>query len=148
MDLKQSEKILQALPVTGIFIIREDNHAILSYNQRGPEVPPHVRTGMACQELGDHSCANCPLLTIGDRQTHQTICYNSPFGEIVDIRAVRTLWKDEIPAFIITVSPHVQAVSQTYHKIMRVNLAEVMTRTVFPAGWDSLSTTDIFTQTI
>ena len=94
MDLKQSEKILQALPVTGIFIIREDNHEILYYNQRVREVSPHVRTGMACQELGDHSCANCPLLTIGDRQTHQTICYNSPFGEIVDIRAVRTLWKD------------------------------------------------------
>ena len=124
MDLKQSKKILQALPSTGILVTREDNYKILYYNRRVEEAAPHVRAGMVCHELGNHSCANCPLLTIGDRQTHQTICYNSPFGEIVDIRAVRTLWDDKIPAFIITVSPHVRTVSQTYHKILRVNLTE------------------------
>ncbi len=124
MDLKLSEKILQALPSTGIFVIREDNHEILYYNRRIQEAAPHVCTGMVCHELGNHSCANCPLLTIGDRQAHQTVCYNNPFGEIVNIGAVRTLWENEIPAFIITVSPHVQAVSQAYHKILRVNLTE------------------------
>ena len=124
MDLKQSEQIIHALPATGIFVIREDNHEILYYNQRVQEAVPHVRTGMACHELGNHACANCPLLTIGDRQAHQTVCYSSPFGEIVNIGAVRTLWENDIPAFSITVSPQMQAISQAYHKILRVNLTE------------------------
>lgn len=53
MDLKLSEKILQALPSTGIFVIREDNHEILYYNRRIQEAAPHVRTGMVCHELKD-----------------------------------------------------------------------------------------------
>ncbi|MDE7064666.1 MAG: hypothetical protein K2O70_04250, partial [Desulfovibrionaceae bacterium] len=66
MDIREYEKIIHAIPSTGIFIIREDNHQILYYNRRVQEASPHVRTGMDCRELGDHSCSNCPLLTIGD----------------------------------------------------------------------------------
>ena len=58
MDIKEYEKILRAVPTTGIFIIREDNHEILYYNERVREVSPHIRTGMPCHELGDHSCAD------------------------------------------------------------------------------------------
>lgn len=124
MDRNEYEKILHAVPTTGIFIIREDNHEILYYNNRVQEISPHVRTGMPCHEMGNHSCANCPLLTIGDRQENQTLCYNTPFGEMVDITAVRTMWEQKTPAFIITVAPHMQLISHTYHKIMRVNLTK------------------------
>lgn len=124
MEMKDYEKIIQAVPTTGVFIIREDNHEILYYNQRVQEVAPHIRTGMPCTKLGGLPCANCPLLTIGDRQENQALCYNSPFGEMVDVSAVRTLWEERIPAFIITVSPHIQAISHTYHKILRVNLTQ------------------------
>ncbi|MCI8550306.1 MAG: response regulator [Lachnospiraceae bacterium] len=124
MDVKEYEKILQAVPATGVFIIREDNHEILYYNERVREASPHVHKGMACHELGDHSCANCPLLTIGERETNQSISYNNAFGEIVDITAVRTMWEDRIPAFIITVAPHVQAINYTYYKILRINLTQ------------------------
>lgn len=48
MDIKEYEKILRAVPTTGIFIIREDNHEILYYNERVREVSPHIRTGMPC----------------------------------------------------------------------------------------------------
>ena len=104
MDVKEYEKILNTVPTTGVFIVREDNHEILYFNRRVAEVAPHVHTGMPCHELGNHSCANCPLLTIGDKQENQTISYNNPFGETVDILAVRTMWEQEIPAFIITVA--------------------------------------------
>ncbi len=124
MDRIEYEKILQAVPTTGIFIIREDNHEILYYNERVREISPHVRKGIPCHTLGDHSCANCPILTIGDKQEKRTLCYNNPFGEMVDITAVRTTWKQQIPAFIITIAPHMQMISQTYHKIMRVNLTQ------------------------
>lgn len=124
MDIQAYEKIIHSIPTAGIFVIREDNHEILYFNERVREISPHVRTGLPCHELGDHSCANCPLQAIGDKQEHQTICYNNPFGEIVDISAVRTKWNNEIPAFIITVTPHIQAISHTYHKILRVNLTQ------------------------
>lgn len=123
MDIKEYEKILNAVPTTGVFIIREDNHEILYYNKHVQEVLPQVRIGAVCHELGSYSCANCPLLTIGDKQENQTLSYNNPFGEIVNITAIRTIWEG-IPAFIITAAPHVQAINQAYHKILRVNLME------------------------
>lgn len=124
MNIKDYEKILRSIPSTGIFIIREDDHTILHFNERVREVAPHIRIGMPCRKLGSHSCANCPLLTIGDKQEKQTINYNNPFGEMVDIIAVRTMWEDTVPAFIIMVAPHTQSISNTYHKILRVNLTE------------------------
>ncbi len=124
MDRNEYEKIIHAIPTTGIFIIREDNHEILYYNKRVKEISPRVHVGMPCHELGNHSCVNCPLLTIGNRQEHQALCYNSPFGEMADIVAVRTLWKQKIPAFIIIVAPHIQMISHAYHKILRVNLTQ------------------------
>jgi len=124
VNIKDYEKILRSIPSTGIFIIREDDHTILHFNERVREVAPHIRIGMPCRKLGSHSCANCPLLTIGDKQENQTINYNNPFGEMVDIIAVRTMWEDTIPAFIIMVAPHTQSISNTYHKILRVNLTE------------------------
>lgn len=124
MDIREYEKILDTIRIAGVFIIREDNHEILYYNKRIQEVSPHIRIGMPCHELGDHSCINCPLLTIGEKQENQTLGYHNPFGEVVDIAAVRTKWKNEIPAFIITVAPHMQSISHSYHKILRVNLTK------------------------
>ncbi len=122
MDIQEYDKILHTVPNTGVFIIQEDTHEILYYNKRVKEISPHVRLGMDCRKLGDHSCANCPLLSIGEKQESQSVCYNNSFGEIVDIVAVRTQWEGRIPAFIIMVSPHVQAINHAYHKILRVNL--------------------------
>ena len=124
MDIKDYEKILHAIPTSGVFIIREDNHKILYYNERVQEIVPHVHIGMTCYEMGNHSCINCPLLSIGDRQENRSLGYNSPFGEIVDIVAVKTLWEGSVPAFIITVTPHIQAITHSYHKILRVNLTK------------------------
>ncbi len=124
MDIREYEKILRILPTTGVFIIREDNHKILYYNERVREIAPHVYKGMPCHELGNNSCVNCPILNIGDKWENQTISYNNPFGEIVDISAVRTKWEGEIPAFIITVAPHMQSIGHAYHRILRVNLTQ------------------------
>ena len=34
MDIRDYEKILDAIPNTGIYVIREDNHEILYFNER------------------------------------------------------------------------------------------------------------------
>lgn len=122
MEFRDYENILDSLHMTGIYVIREDNHQILYFNKRVKEVTPEVRLGMVCHEIWAGNCNNCPLLDIGDRQESCSINYDNPFGKTVDIVATRILWQEEIPAFSIAVTPHADAVSYTYDKILKVNL--------------------------
>lgn len=122
MKMKDYEMILDALEMTGIYVIREDDHEILYYNHRVKEVAPNIRLGMICHEIWAGSCATCPLLGIGNKKTNRSIAYDDPFGKAVDITATRILWENTIPAFVISVSPHAEITSYAYHKILKGNL--------------------------
>ena len=122
MKSKDYELILDALDTTAIYVISEEQHEILYYNQRVKTVAPTVRTGMVCHELWAGKCDNCPLIGIGDRKKNSVTNYNDPFGKAVDIVANRILWKDTIPAFVITITPHPESASYSYHKIFKGNL--------------------------
>lgn len=124
MEARDYETILNSLHMTGIYVIREDNHQIMYFNQRVKEVAPDIQVGMVCHEVWAGSCANCPLLDIGDKKQSFSINYDDPFGKTVDIVATRILWGGEIPAFSIAVTPHADSVSNTYDKILKVNLTE------------------------
>ena len=138
MGIQEYEKILQAIPSTGIFVVREDNHEILYYNERVREVSPAVCRGMPCHTIGGRVCENCPLLTIGEREENRTVSYDSPFGE---------MWEGFVPAFAIMVAPHVPAISDAYYKILRVDLEQDTCQAVrvqaedeaFGSGADSFS---------
>ena len=103
-------------------MVREDNHEILYLNRRIKELAPHMREGMTCDRMWANSCLNCPLLNIGDRQESQSINNDNLLGT-VDMEARRMLWEDEIPAFMITLTPHLDEFSNIYRKILRVNLS-------------------------
>ena len=122
MESKDFERILDAMPETAVYVIREDNHEILYYNKRVHTVSPEVRHGMTCHEVWTGSCINCPLLTIKNRSESRSISYNPTFGGVVDMVATRTMWQDTIPAFVVTVTPRLEAVGSTYRKILRVDL--------------------------
>ncbi len=122
MEKREYETILDALQTTAIYVIREDNHKILYYNKRVEEVSPHVKEGIACHELWPEACPNCPLLSIGSKRESRSINYDLPFGQVVDITATRVCWKEEISAFVITITPHADVVSYTYSKILKANL--------------------------
>ena len=92
MDIKNYEKILDSIPETGIYVVREDNHEILYFNRRIQEMEPMVRRGMTCDGLWVHSCANCPLLTMGDKEENRAVSYNSPVGKAVDLVAKKIMW--------------------------------------------------------
>lgn len=124
MDIGNYEKILDAMQMTGVYVIREDDHRILYHNKHIQEVMPYIRPGMVCHEVWTGSCDACPLLTIGERQESRSIKFDTPFGRVVDTVASRILWEDSIPAFVITVTPHMEAASFTYHKILRANLTK------------------------
>ena len=124
MRLEDYESILDSLPSTGIYVIREEDHRILYFNSCIREKMPRVDLGMVCHEVWTGSCKNCPLLYIGDQKESKSINYDNPFGEAVDITAVRTMWGDTIPAFVITITPHIEVANYTFHKIIRGNLTD------------------------
>lgn len=53
--------ILNAMPETGVYVIRASDHSLLYFNQRVREVSPEARLGVPCYEIWDGSCACCPL---------------------------------------------------------------------------------------
>ncbi len=122
MESRDYEKILNAMPETGVYVIREEDHSILYFNKRVQEVSPEVRLGMACHDIWPGSCKCCPLLAMGDKRESRSVSYNDPFGGVVDITATRTVWAGTVPAFVITVAPRMEAAGYTYRKILRVDL--------------------------
>lgn len=122
MESKDYEIILNSMPETAIYVIRQDNHSLLYFNKRVHTVSPEVRLGMTCHEVWAGSCINCPLLTIQDKQESRSLSYNATFGGVVDMVATRMLWKDTIPAFVVSVTPRIEASVHAYHKILRLDL--------------------------
>lgn len=115
--MNQLQTILNNLGNTGVYVIRQDTHEILYFNDRVRRVAPDVRLGMPCHELFPGECCNCPLLTIQPEQnTHQTVNYGDTFGDVVDIAATRITWSDqdgtEQPAFLISVTPHLATAAE------------------------------------
>lgn len=99
------KEVLDHIGQTAIYVIRQDTHEILYFNRRVQEVTPEIRTGMICHDVWDGYCSSCPLKTIGEDETSESISYYDPFGPVVDIKATRMIWED-IPAYVISVSPH------------------------------------------
>lgn len=50
MNIRDYEKILDAIPATGVYVIREDNHEILYCNSQLQKIMPRVQLGMFCQD--------------------------------------------------------------------------------------------------
>jgi hypothetical protein len=123
VESRYYEKILDGMPEIGIYVIGEKDHEILYYNKRMQEASPEMHLEMICHEAWNGSCDNCPLLTIEDRQESHSISYNAPFGGVVDLVATRVFWEENIPAFVITVTPRIEVAGYAYRKIMRVDLS-------------------------
>ena len=119
MDGQNFFHILDSMQETGVYVIREDNHQILYMNQRVRSVAPSAQVGMDCRHLWPESCVSCPLLTIGDGQESRSVCYSSSFGQIVDLTASRIMWDGELPAFVITLTPHTEESSIHRQEVIR-----------------------------
>ncbi len=124
--------ILDALPFTGVYVVREDSHELLYFNKRIRECTPEIELGMVCHEIWPMGCENCPLLNIGSREENRTIKYNSVFGAVVDLKAVRILWEEKIPAFIMMVTPHIEEADDNFSQMLRGELLQDSRDTVKP----------------
>lgn len=111
-------KILNHMGNTAIYVIKRDTHELLFFNDKVKQITPDISLGKICHEVWQGSCANCPLLTMGDRETNTRVSYGDPFGEVVDISATMFSWgKENIPAYLVSVTPHVS--SQEEQKLER-----------------------------
>lgn len=120
-------KMLDSLTDTGIYVITEDTHKVLYFNERVREVAPFIKLGMVCHEIWSGSCSSCPLLTIGSKESSHSINYNDPFGNIVDITASRMMWNEKIPAFVIVVSAHRVTIDEIYSEMEILQMAKAVT---------------------
>ncbi len=114
--------ILNAMPTTGVYVIREEDRGLLYFNQRVREVSPEAELGKPCYTFWGGSCACCPLPYAKDGRESRTVSYNAPYGGMVDVTAARILWEDSVPAFVVTVDPRADIPGYTYRKILRIDL--------------------------
>lgn len=104
------EMILNHLGNTAVYVVAQDTHKILYYNEKVKRVTPEVELGKACHEVWEGYCNYCPLKGIEDKQTNSTIGYDDPFGERVDMSATKIEWgENNIPAFLISVTPRIMS---------------------------------------
>ena len=138
-------RILNHLGKTAIYVIRQDTHEILFYNQRAEEVTPDIRQGMICHELWSQYCHNCPLRDLGDKETNTTVGYNGLFGSLVDISATPLPWGEEnIPAYLISVTPHTPTVQEEEVALGRRRLAQVAAQ-LYPVVYSVNLTQETYT---
>lgn len=123
MKSEQYELLLDSFRMTGVYVIREDNHEILYFNKRVKEIAPDIKEGMVCHEVWKGACSNCPLLHIENKKEARSVNYDSPFGKAVEIVATRILWEEAVPAFMLAVTPYVEESNYIYHKVLRGNLS-------------------------
>ena len=137
MECRDYEKILNAMPETGVYVIREADRGVLYFNKRVQEASPEIRRDIPCHEVWAGSCQYCPLLDIGDRMENRAVSYSASYGGVVDITATRTLWEGTTPAFVLTIAPRMDNAGYTYRKILRVDLAgdRCIVLKSEPGGW-------------
>lgn len=101
----QYEKILDAMPDTGVYVIRAKDRSVLYFNRRAGAASSEARLGAPCHAIWSGSCQNCPILGAGEGQVSRTSGYNPSYGGTVDLTAVRTVWEDGTPVYVVTVTP-------------------------------------------
>lgn len=101
------ENLFDHLGDMAVYVIRRDDRRILYFNEKVREVAPEIEVGQICGEIWAGTCDNCPVDALGEKEFCNTINFDDPFGEVVDLMAAKTFWGEErIPAFVVTVKPH------------------------------------------
>lgn len=123
LENQDYENILNTMPGTGVYVIREEDQGILYFNKKAKEASPEAALGLPCRDVWGGSCAVCPLETMGDRRESRSVGYHDSYGGVVDITAARTLWEGRTPAVVLTVTPRAEG-GFACRKLLRLDLGE------------------------
>lgn len=105
MESRDYELILDALPNIGIYVVRQEDRAILYFNQRMRSFAPHIRLGESCTGMWGDLCEACLLKKVEEGRASTTV-YSKSFDGTVNITAKEILWENTTPAYVIAVVPH------------------------------------------
>ena len=99
--------LLDSLIEFSIYVIEEETHKLLFFNQRCRETSRgRAAVGVKCHEVWPEVCSNCPLDAMGEKSSGHIVCHDPVLKTTVDVTANRVIWDDHIRAVAVTVSPH------------------------------------------
>ncbi len=98
-------RLVEAFPNVALYVIEEKTHKVLYYNKRFKEICPNITEGMSCRNITVGPCRNCIVDTMGEQKMAHAIYYSDVFGDEVEITATKILWRDSIPAVMISSWP-------------------------------------------
>ncbi len=122
--------LLNALSALSIYVIEEDTHQLLYFNQRCQETGRgRARIGVKCHEVWPELCTDCPLDNLNGNSSGRTVRYDPLLKTTVDITANRILWDGHRKAVVITASPHMLSYEeeQGFQKIEQMYAQSLVT---------------------
>lgn len=151
--ISQLERVLDSMTGASIFVTAEESHEILYVNERIKKIKHSIKPGDICEEVWKCGRMHCPACDMEGKDSRVITSYDMPFGKFVDISAVKVMWEDRIPAYVVSVCSHAiekmdqgtelrrmqmqVALSQIYTMVVSVNLTKNTYFMVEYAGFDS-----------
>ena len=107
MSADNLANLLDALTETSVYVIEEETHRLLYFNQRCRDTGRgKAEIGTKCHDVWPEVCANCPLDDLKDNSSSHIVCYDPLLNATVDVTANRILWDGNISAVVVTATPH------------------------------------------
>ena len=99
--------LLDSLSETSIYVIEEKSHRLLYCNRRCRETGRgRAVLGAKCHEIWPELCGNCPVKAMSGGESSHIVCYDPLLKTTMDVTADRINWDGDIPAVVITSTPH------------------------------------------
>lgn len=99
--------LLDALTDMSVYVIEEETHKLLYFNERCRETGRgRAVTGAKCHDVWPEVCGCCPLESLGDRKSIHIVCPDPLLHTTVDVTASRIIWDGGIRAIVVTAAPH------------------------------------------
>ncbi|KMZ55733.1 ATP-binding protein [Dorea sp. D27] len=99
--------LLDALTDMSVYVIEEETHRLLYFNERCRENGRgRAVIGAKCHDVWPEVCACCPLKSLGDRTSCHIVCPDPLLHTTVDVTASRITWDGSVRAIAVTASPH------------------------------------------
>ena len=104
---KNLNTLLDALTDTSVYVIEEETHKLLYFNQRCEDTGHGcARLGRKCSEVWPRMCADCPIEAMGEKDSSHILRFDPELHSMVDMTASRILWDGHIRAVVLTSRPH------------------------------------------
>lgn len=139
----QLEKIFDNMTGIGIYVIQEQTHEILYFNEYVSIIAPGIKKGDLCHEVWKENCMDCPLKKMGDRESiTQTIRGRMP-GDVLEMTITKIIWGEDTPAFLMAIMPQAMDQKSCYAEMDRRRMQQAMVQ-IYPMVISANLTQNLF----